>query len=91
MLHYGYVFIFNLTIKVMRRISLGLLMVCLLVGGLGQDYNLQDQWGGDCQTGKRQSPININTNNVQYCRLGITFNLSARDESYTQIAHDHAN
>lgn len=75
----------------MSRVSKALVVLCLLAVALCQDYDLQDQWGGDCQTGKRQSPININSRYVQGCESQATFDLSAKDELYTQIAYNPHN
>lgn len=40
----------------MKRTSVALLLVCLVAVAAGQDYEGQDAWGGDCQTGEQQSP-----------------------------------
>ena len=36
--------------------------------GAQTDYNDQGGWGGDCQTGNEQSPIDIMVNNVGKCK-----------------------
>ena len=41
------------------------IVCCLVLLSQGQvDYNDQGSWGGDCQTGMRQSPIDIITNDA---------------------------
>ena len=65
-------------------------LLCLLGLGLGQDYKQQNSWGGDCQTGENQSPINI-VGDVAGCDNQKSFTLTSRDENYTQIAYNPHN
>ena len=44
-------------------------IVCLFSGALAQEYDYTDQanWGGACQDGMYQSPIDINSQKVRMC------------------------
>jgi carbonic anhydrase len=72
------------------KIILILVLLCLMDKASCQvyDYTNQDQWTGVCQTGQRQSPINIKRSRVEGCQPNYTFVLSSRDEEYTQTVQD---
>ncbi len=72
-------------------IKIVLLLACLLDMTVTQDYNRQDQWGGDCLTGKQQSPINIIIDLSAGCKPAFNFQLTSKDELYTQIPYDPKN
>ena len=44
-------------------------LICLLCGAYAQsfDYSDQEGWGGSCQDGMYQSPIDIDSSNVKMC------------------------
>lgn len=42
-------------------------------GNCDVGYNLQSEWSGVCNTGKKQSPINIETSGNKVCPAGADF------------------
>jgi carbonic anhydrase len=43
------------------------IMFFTLISANDADYSNPNSWGGDCQTGTSQSPININTKTLNFC------------------------
>jgi hypothetical protein len=56
-----------------------------------QDYRNQNKWSGECLTGLKQSPINIQTKEIMPLESGTSMAIEIEEDDYIQVPYDHHN
>lgn len=65
------------------RASLALLLI-VSAACAAADYQNQDKWPGECNTGKKQSPVDIIRLFVKSCEKDFRFTLKTKGGNYVQ-------
>lgn len=78
-----------------KKISISLLLLAALLqvclGSGAVDYSDPSSWGGSCQIGTNQSPININTKTLNFCpKINNDFKFLCVANSFVPKADDIA-